>query len=313
MSQTVSNAAKRRESTRGCDPALKPLFTDLGNLKRVRSAGRTGSIATRLFRRAWERLVAGDEPRRVALEITAAALVAARLGDIDAALLRGAGLSRGAALRVLRTALEEVGTVLPAALRDELLTAVAASPEAGTVAAPPFVDALEHQPRAGVTCPGRPRIVLEPPENHAEHCVIVAVYGVILAPAYGAEIGTVFLAGLAHHFHNAGLPDSGFTGEMLLGDLLEPVMRHFAEEALSTLEPRLRGEVERARAVLPNADTPEGRAFHAADTIDRVMQIAQHLQAATLTMDRVLGEMGLVHDGPVKTFQDRVLAEMELP
>jgi hypothetical protein len=29
-------------------------------------------------------------------------------------------------------------------------------------------------------------------------------------------------------------------------------------------------------------------------------------------MDRVLGEMALVHDGPVKPFHDRVLAEMGL-
>jgi 5'-deoxynucleotidase YfbR-like HD superfamily hydrolase len=178
---------------------------------------------------------------------------------------------------------------------------------------PPFVDALSRQPRAGVTCPGRPRIVLEPPENHAEHCLVVAVYGVLLAPAYGADPVTVFLAGLAHHLHNAAMPDSGFTGEMLLGAHLEPVMARAAAMVLAELPAALRETVERARAVLPDAATPEGRAFHAADVADRVLQIAQHLKAATLTMDVVLGDMELVHDGPVKGFHDDVLRELGLP
>ena len=185
---------------------------------------------------------------------------------------------------------------------------------AGSEAAlPPFVTALEQQPRAGVTCPGKPRIMLQPPENHAEHCLLVAVYGVLLAPLYGADSATVFLAGLSHHFHNAGLPDSGFTGEMLLGEHLGPVMAHFTAQALQQLPDRLRREVEAARTILPDAETPEGRAFHAADVIDRVLEISQHLRAASLTMDQVLGDMGLVHDGPVKPFHDRVLREMALP
>jgi hypothetical protein len=68
----------------------------------------------------------------------------------------------------------------------------------------------------------------------------------------------------------------------------------------------------RARKVLPDAATPEGRAFHAADAIDRVLQIAQHLKAAGLTMGTVLNEMELVHAGPVKGFHDDVLAAMGL-
>ena len=55
------------------------------------------------------------------------------------------------------------------------------------------------------------------------------------------------------------------------------------------------------------------RAFHAADCIDRVLQIAQHLRAATLTMVTVLDEMELVHTGPVKGFHDRVLKDMQIP
>ena len=47
--------------------------------------------------------------------------------------------------------------------------------------------------------------------------------------------------------------------------------------------------------------------------IDRVLEIDQHLAAARVTMADVLGPMALVHDGPVKPFHDRVLAEMGLP
>ena len=158
----------------------------------------------------------------------------------------------------------------------------------------------------------RVRIILQPAESHAEHCLVVAVYGVLLAPRYGADLGTVFLAGLAHHLHNAAMPDSGFTGETLLGPHLEPVMRRATEAALDELAPDLRARIVAARAILPDAATPEGRAFHAADVLDRVLEIAQHLRAAGLTMSEVLGEMGLVHDGPVKPFHDAVLAEMGL-
>lgn len=41
--------------------------------------------------------------------------------------------------------------------------------------------------------------------------------------------------------------------------------------------------------------------------------MTMHLRAATLTMDTVLGEMELVHAGPVKAFQDRVLTDMRIP
>jgi hypothetical protein len=58
--------------------------------------------------------------------------------------------------------------------------------------------------------------------------------------------------------------------------------------------------------------TPEGRAFHAADTLDRVLQVEGQLRAAGTSMDFVLREMELVHAGPVKPFQDAVLARMGL-
>lgn len=295
------------------EDALKRLFGEIGDLKRIRSAGRDGTIATRLFRAAWSDLAAGAPADDVARRITARALAAARLGDLDRSVLEAAGVPAAEAVAILCRAVEEVAVSVPEPLRSALVAAVAAAdPElAGSV--PRFVGALEQQPRAGVTCPGRPRVVLEPAESHAEHCLVVAVYGVLLAPRYGADLATVFLAALAHHLHNVGMPDSGFTGEMLLGDHLTPVMDHFVADALACLDPPLRARVVEARACLADAETPEGRAFHAADVADRVLEIAQHLRAATLTMDVVLDEMGLVHDGPVKGFHDRVLRELGIP
>ncbi len=46
--------------------------------------------------------------------------------------------------------------------------------------------------------------------------------------------------------------------------------------------------------------------------IDRVLEIEQHLRAASATMDTVLHTYELVHAGPVKPFHDRVLAEVGL-
>ncbi len=291
---------------------LRPLLGEIGDLKRIRSAGRDGSVARRGFRRAWAALVAGEDPGRVMRTTVAAALAAARLGDLDGPKLLELGLERDAALAVLRRAFDAVTDAVEPRLAVELRGGLRV--ETTELAVPPaFVGALEMQPRAGATCPGKPRLVLEPPEDHAEHCWAVAVFGVLLSPHYGADPATVFLAALAHHLHNAVMPDSGFTGEMLLEEHLDAVVRHATDLALAELDPPLRDRVHWARAILPDADSPEGCAFHAADVADRVTQLAQHLRAASTTMTHVLDELGLVHDGPVKPFHDRVLADLNLP
>ena len=46
--------------------------------------------------------------------------------------------------------------------------------------------------------------------------------------------------------------------------------------------------------------------------VDRVLEIDQHLRAASLDHGCVLDDMGLVHDGPVKPFHDAVLAELRI-
>jgi hypothetical protein len=292
---------------------LRELLVEMNDLKRVRSAGRTGSIAERLFAQGWSLLTGGTPIDDVALDITATVLAATRLCDLDAAFLTAAGLSEEAASAVLVAGFDAVTGELDPDLRARLRDRLAPRPPGRPGPVPAFVGALAQQPRAGVTCPGRARILLEPPENHAEHCLIVAVYGVCLSPFYRADPGTVFLAAMAHHFHNAAMPDAGFTGEMLLGGHLGPIMAKTTAWALDELDQPLRGQVERARAVLPDDATAEGRAFHAADCIDRVLQIAQHLRGASTTMGAVLDEWELVHAGPVKPFHDTVLRDMRIP
>ncbi|MCW8085699.1 hypothetical protein [Sabulicella glaciei] len=287
---------------------LLPLLRELGDLKRVRSAGREGSVAQRLFARAWAALCAGAPPEAVAHATTRAALSASRLGDLDDAAMMKVGIPPEARAAIMREAISSVS----AAVDPGLLRAMAEAPELPAGPPPPFVALLAAQPRAGATCPGRGRLMFEPPENHAEHCLITAVAGAVLAPAYAADTTAVFLAALSHHLHNALLPDSGFAGEMLLGNWLEPAMDSATSQALAELPEVLRAQVEVARLLLRDAETPGGRAFHAADTLDRVLQMEHHLRAAGTTIGFLLREMELVHDGPVRPFQEGLLREVGL-
>lgn len=290
-------------------PLLLPLLRELGDLKRVRSARAEGSIAERLFFAAWAALLRGEAVEEVARAATRQALAAARLGDLDAAILADAGIPAEAARAIEASAVEEVSLPLASKLRNWLAEA---GPLKWGGTTPRFVRRLARQPRAGATCPGRGRLMFDPPENHAEHCLITAVGGVVLAPVWGANPAVVFLAGLAHHLHNALLPDSGFAGEMLLGEWLTPAMDRATELALAELPNGLRQATVTARSILPDAGTPGGRAFHAADTLDRVLQMEHHLRAAGTSMDFILREMELVHAGPVKPFQDALLARVDL-
>lgn len=286
---------------------LLPLLRELNDLKRIRSTAHMGSIAERLFARAWSGLVGGVAIAEVMAATVAAALTAARLGDLDAEALAGAGLEVAEIREVRARALAEVAAPLDSALATHLASGL--DVEWPVIVPPSFVARLAAQPRAGATCPGQPRLLLEPPESHAEHCLMVALYGVLLSPHYGADAETVFLASLAHHLHNALLPDSGFTGEMLLGAALEPAFARATAIALKELATSLRGAVVRARTILPTAESAEGRAFHAADTLDRVLQLDQHLRAGRTTMQYLLHDMALVHAGPVKGFQDALLVD----
>jgi 5'-deoxynucleotidase YfbR-like HD superfamily hydrolase len=290
---------------------LASIAREAGDLKRTRDARSPESLAALAFRRAWSALSGGGDPAEVALGVTADCLAAARLGGIDASVLTQAGLDRAAALDVLRAGLNEMAASVRPDLAGRLRGHVALDFPHGPL--PGFVDALARQPRAGATSPGKPRLMLEPPENHADHCLLVAVLGVVASAEYGADPATVFVAGLAHHLHNAVLPDSGFAGETLLGGHLGPIMARLFEDGLAQLDPALESKVRAALATTGDAETPEGRAFHAADVIDRVQQMAHFARVAAFTVDQALDDLELVHAGPVQTFHLAVLREAGLP
>ncbi len=289
---------------------LAGLAAELGDLKRLRDASSPDSLASRSFRRTWGALVSGQPVAAVALASTAAAVAACRLGGIDRAVLETAGLSTAEAEAVLRRGFDEVAGPVDPALADRLRAHLPAPLHAGPV--PAFAEALIRQPRAGATCPGKPRIVLEPPEGHGDHCMIVAVLACLLAPRYGADPAQAFLAGMAHHLHNAHLPDSGFAGEMLLGDHLGPVMRTLFARELATLPPVLAAETRSALDLIGSADNPVGAAFNAADVIDRVLQMAHYDVVAQFRTAQALEDLNLVHVGPVQAFHYDVLRDAGL-
>ena len=216
---------------------VRGLLTEVGDLKRVRVAHREGSLAEQAFRRSWTALSSGQEPAAIALRETGAAGAAARLGGIDLDVLRSGGLDEATALDVLSASFDEVTGGLPEPLREHLRGALGtkeAVEDGGTdepAPVPRFVEALARQPRAGATRPGTPRLILEPQESHADHCATVAVYSVLLSRFFDADPGTVFLAGLSHHLHNALLPDSGFAADTLLGEHAATLQQNFAGEA----------------------------------------------------------------------------------
>ncbi|MDF3050741.1 MAG: uncharacterized protein K0R87_2379 [Pseudonocardia sp.] len=104
------------------------------------------------------------------------------------------------------------------------------------------------------------------------------------------------------------LPDAGFAGEMLLGPHLEPAMQRLTERAVSTLPAELADRVRELLVHRADAATPVGRAFHAADVLDRVLQCHHHARAAGFTADQALVDLELVHAGPVADYHHAVLA-----
>lgn len=283
------------------------LLAELGDLKRIRFAGCDGSIAEQGFRRAWTALAAETSAEAVAQAETAAAVAAARLGGIDAQVLQAGGLAPEKALVVLERGVAAVAAPLDAVTRGWVHEGLR-GPLCGEGTAPPFVDALIAQPRAGATRPGRPRLMLEPAESHADHCWIVAVYGALLAPRFAADRAAAFLTGLAHHLYNAVLPDSGFAGEALLGEEYAPLLQTLTAAQLEVLAEPLRGRVAALLDDLAGADTPAARAFHAADVLDRVLQMVHYARAAAFTVDQALDDLDLVHPGPVQAFHFEVLS-----
>ena len=311
--------------------ARVPLAREFTTLKRVRDAGRPGTWAERSFSRAWCALIAGTAPHVVARRELAAAASAARLGAIDAWWLAGNGWNAPRITDALVRGWNGIGKTLADGLpeseraaitnaleevADDAVEAAGARGMAGGLTAEPvFVTRLAAQPRAGPTHPALPRLMLLPAESHADHCWSVAVIGTLLAPAYGADAGAVFLAGLAHHLPNAWLPDAGWAADVALGDALGDTWVRLGERALGELPETLRAAA-RAGLLLPqDVSSAEARAFHAADALDRVLEMEWFARAAAFGLDDALGVLtdggfDVLHAGPAQAVEREALVSM---
>ena len=328
MTQATLVSSSGATSTESLPEETSRLFGELQDLKRVRVQHHGGaSLAEHLYRQAWHRLLAGGDSSEVADLTVAAALTAVLFPGCDAAFWPATGLPVPRAAQHLRRALDEtLGGFATAAYRERLRAAAtrlaegyywSAARESDPAALEPpalprDLEALCHQPRAGATRPGVPRLVLTPPESHAEHVLLTAAYAALLADHYGADRGTVFVAGLAHHLHNALLPDCGFAGEELLGDDLSAVIAAGRERALGQLPDRLAELVRTSLRHHESIAAPEGRAVSAGDVLDRVLDVKWRTRAAAVTDADILGDLDLVHAGPLKSFQTTLLDSLGL-
>ena len=291
--------------------ALLPLLRELNDLKRIRVAGRDGSLAQRLFFRAWARIIRGESLEVVASTETARAVVAARLAGVDAPVLKEAGLDEQEILAVFERAFDSVAKGLNPEFAAQLQSAldVRQNFEFDEEELPAFVRLLARQPRAGATRPGFARVVLEPAENHAEHCGVVAVNSFLTSSVYEAQPEQAFLTGLCHHSHNAFLPDAGDAGDHLLGEHLAPIMETFRARALAGLPDWLHTEARQSLDAVYRCDTPESKAFQAGDSLDRVLEMEWHARAGEFTLSVALDQMDIIHPGPVQAFQLELIRE----
>ena len=309
----VTQTAKTASETSAKNlAAFVPLFREIGNLKRVRAAHLESSFAAKLFECAWRQIVSGANVRTVAVETSRNALIGANLGAIDAEVLRLADLPTNEIETILRRAFDAVAAPLDAAMRVEMRELISEKAKLNEVENPRFVELLTRQPRSGATKVGTPKMIFDAPENHGEHTIIVAVHAVLLAPIFAADIETVFLAALAHHFHNAYLPDSGFAGEESLGEFLPAIFDALRRKCLAEVPPHLHEKIKNALKIIETADAPEAKAFHAADVIDRVLQMRHHAEVNEFTLKYAMEEAELVHAGAIQEFHYGVLRAAKL-
>jgi hypothetical protein len=311
-----------KEALRG----LRTLLIELEDLKRQQPAHYSQSIASTLFVESWQRLLGGEDIERVATTIAAKAIVAVLLPGCDAPFVREAGLEQSAVVKIYQKALR---TSSQGRLDDALYERLSASipllvneyfgpPTSDRLAEADFwkqawfVDVLGQQPRAGATKPGRPRMLMVPPEMHSDHCLTTAVFAVLLSPIFGTSPGLPFLTGLSHHLHNAVLPDCGFGGEVLLDEWLPAIIEQARNQALGQLEPVLAQQVRDAIGTHENLHLAEGRAASAADVLDRVLDVQWRTRAANVRDEDILEELDLVHEGPIKRFQTEILSATDV-
>lgn len=299
-----------------CSQEIQPmleLLRELNDLKRLYAYNLGGdSYATWIFRRACV-AISNSQPLHAA-SWCAAVVSAARLGAITSEVLLDVGMSDIERIAIQHDSISPHES-LPSDVRDSLTTACLGMDKIVLETRPPsieWVDRLAAAPRAGATCPGKPRIALEPAEMHSDHCAMVAVYGYLLADFFGANREDAWLIGLCHHFHNAFLPDAGFTGETLLGFNLEQVLETLRSRVISSLPEEMATRVTRLFEEINGVDTPLARAFHAADTIDRVLQMEQYERASQFRVREALEDFNLVHEGTAQAFQHELLIGLGL-
>ena len=281
---------------------------ELNDIKRLYALNLgSHSYATRVFLGATEAL---HQDKPLQADVWCAAIVgAARLGAMTPSVLQDIGIEKTGRVVVLRNSILAQPS-LSRPLSDTLTAACDQLEQIcieDTADHPNWAVRLTASPRAGATCPGKPRIALEPAEMHSDHCVMVASYGFLLADIFGADREDAWLMGLCHHLHNAYLPDAGFTGEMLLGNHLDGVIKSLRLRALDGFSVQYRHRVSRLFDEINDLDSPLAQTFHAADTIDRVVQMEHYERAAQFTVATALEEFNLVHEGAAQEFQHALL------
>ena len=136
---------------------------------------------------------------------------------------------------------------------------------------------------------------------------MTGVYAALVAAKYGADPGEAFVCGLAHHLHNAFLPDCGWAGELALEPHLTAVIDNCRAAALEEFPPHLRTRLKEVLRHHESIATPEGEAISTGDVLDRVLDVKWRTRAAAVTDRDVLGDLDLVHPGPLKDFQTDLL------
>ena len=297
---------------------MTTLLTDLQDLKRIAPAGVRYSLADELFVAAWRGVLAGRDWAEVADETTVRAIVYVLLPGVDTTFFRAAELSAAVATGTIVKAFDQVtGGRLSHVTRQRLRLALPGvlgtlvDPEKDRpdvhCEPPACIERLRQQPRAGATHPDFPRLVLLPAESHADHCLLTAVYACLYAAEYAADPGLAFVCALAHHLHNAYLPDCGWAGELALEPHLDHIIATCRRTALKDFPPHLRPRLLAALKHHETIATPAGKAVSSGDVLDRVLDVKWRTRAAAVTDQDVLGDLDLVHPGPLKDFQTELL------
>lgn len=281
------------------------LFKELNELKRIKSNTSNGlSFAETAFAVAVEYCDPPNSNKSIE-QLVAMFLAGSRLGFLNYNNLSSVGLTADQILNIVRKTIDSFHVELDA-LKITLILDTSnslVSFDVPKLRSNELVNGLISQPRAGPTTPGKPRVVLYPVESHADHCMMVAAYAFLLSPFYGSDPTDSFLIGLFHHLHNLTLPDSGYAGECLLGNHLTKSIESARSLAMSSLSSRTNSKLSCLFKEIEEASSPVAKAFHAADCLDRVLQMQYYETAHSFSVTHAIEELDLIHDGPVKSFQ----------